>query len=404
MTASLVQISIPLEAIIDIEHSTNLEFAETIRIRVYDADEGYSIDEYWLSYFTDLNGALEKMLKVLNAFRENNPQLRNDDLVEGEEKPSGIEGLKIETGVARRPSRSGRIHSTLGHSGSESSPSRSNSVKRSKSLSRKSNSSPSPLPLPPGSTWSTALSSRLRLFPSSPSTDRKLSASLATLTSGTGTTTPTNDSPSLPPHLFSSTTTYSNLTSSILLDPTLAAHTYPPEPTTLPPLTDTISTRHTTWTIPTLASVPTWLKGPTKKLSEVVTTGSNLVAAPRKILEFVSGSVGVGVGSSAVEGGQTGGGILGAEANEERFAEEPDAMEEDEEEKVNEKFRLSFGLTDKETVLARKQYCFLLLVMYILISLLERRLPCLLIPRSTNLRKSLYFDYFLLLQINWNFS
>ncbi|GAA6057393.1 hypothetical protein JCM3770_000741 [Rhodotorula araucariae] len=69
-----VKIAIPLETIIDVEKSASLEFAETIRIRVYDADEGYSIDEYWLSYFKDLDGALDKINTVLETFRWHHPQ------------------------------------------------------------------------------------------------------------------------------------------------------------------------------------------------------------------------------------------------------------------------------------------------------------------------------------------
>ncbi|GAA5892114.1 hypothetical protein JCM8208_001437 [Rhodotorula glutinis] len=68
-----VKIAIPLETIVDVEKSSSLEFAETIRVRVYDADEGYSIDEYWLSYFKDLDGALDKISTVLEAFRQHHP-------------------------------------------------------------------------------------------------------------------------------------------------------------------------------------------------------------------------------------------------------------------------------------------------------------------------------------------
>ena len=68
-----VKIAIPLETIVDVEKSSSLEFAETIRVRVYDADEGYSIDEYWLSYFKDLDSALDKISTVLEAFRQHHP-------------------------------------------------------------------------------------------------------------------------------------------------------------------------------------------------------------------------------------------------------------------------------------------------------------------------------------------
>jgi sterol 3beta-glucosyltransferase len=40
-----VKVSLPVENVIDIEESTVLEFAETVKIRVVDNDETYAIDE-----------------------------------------------------------------------------------------------------------------------------------------------------------------------------------------------------------------------------------------------------------------------------------------------------------------------------------------------------------------------
>ncbi|GAA5830538.1 hypothetical protein JCM11251_002507 [Rhodosporidiobolus azoricus] len=64
-----VKIAIPLEAVVDVEKSSGLEFAETIRVRVYDPEEGFEIDEYWLSYFKNLDAALDKINGVLERFR-----------------------------------------------------------------------------------------------------------------------------------------------------------------------------------------------------------------------------------------------------------------------------------------------------------------------------------------------
>ena len=69
-----VKIAIPLETIVDVEKTSSLEFAEMIRVRVYDADEGYSLDEYYLSYFKDLDGALNRINAVVDAFRIHHPQ------------------------------------------------------------------------------------------------------------------------------------------------------------------------------------------------------------------------------------------------------------------------------------------------------------------------------------------
>jgi sterol 3beta-glucosyltransferase len=40
-----VKISLPIENIIDIEESPVIEFAETFKIRVYDNDETFAMDE-----------------------------------------------------------------------------------------------------------------------------------------------------------------------------------------------------------------------------------------------------------------------------------------------------------------------------------------------------------------------
>jgi len=59
--------------VIDIERSSSLEFTETIRIRVYDADENFSIDEYWLSYFSDMDSALHQMTDLLERYHDAHP-------------------------------------------------------------------------------------------------------------------------------------------------------------------------------------------------------------------------------------------------------------------------------------------------------------------------------------------
>lgn len=71
-----VKIAIPLETIVDVEKTHHIEFAEMLRVRVYDADEGYSLDEYYLSYFKDIDNACERINSVIEAFREHHPQGR----------------------------------------------------------------------------------------------------------------------------------------------------------------------------------------------------------------------------------------------------------------------------------------------------------------------------------------
>ncbi|PHH74114.1 hypothetical protein CDD82_5095 [Ophiocordyceps australis] len=47
-----VKISLPIENIIDIEETQMMEFSETCKIRVFDNDETYAIDEYFFSFFS----------------------------------------------------------------------------------------------------------------------------------------------------------------------------------------------------------------------------------------------------------------------------------------------------------------------------------------------------------------
>ncbi|BGP13097.1 hypothetical protein JCM10213_000900 [Rhodosporidiobolus nylandii] len=129
-----VKIAVPLETVVDVEKSNGLEFAETIRVRVYDADEGYDIDEYWLSYFKDLDGALAKINETLERFRADDTaamqapspvedttkkavaDLGETDQVKGTDGERG-EGLEEDDGPHRSKSLGERVSSVLSGNG-----------------------------------------------------------------------------------------------------------------------------------------------------------------------------------------------------------------------------------------------------------------------------------------------
>ena len=188
LTDTWAQISIPLETVLDIERSSSLDFAETIRIRVYDADEGFSIDEYWLSYFADLPSALSSLLAVLEQYRAAHPE-------------------QATTAAAIVDTTQKGAH-----------------LARAKSV-----------PPRPASSWS-ALSSRLRLF----SAADRASQSVATLTDHpkSGTTTPSPRRSSDSPRRSSDSVRPPPARRNVLADSDDAlatatvdhAHTYPPEP------------------------------------------------------------------------------------------------------------------------------------------------------------------------------
>ncbi|KAI5475372.1 hypothetical protein MNV49_001476 [Pseudohyphozyma bogoriensis] len=326
-----VKIAIPLETVIDIERSSNLEFAETIRVRVYDADEGYSIDEYWLSYFADLEGALEEMTRVLREFRALHPALPMP-----------------EEGAESRPLALAHVESSL---------------KRSKSASARAKEEKDKAKHQ--SSWS-ALSSRLRLFSSSD----KASQSVVTLTDKNfdqaALETPRRDESRSPARaaldLPDTDDTDPGLHSASSASPPLEEqdpqeHTYPPEPSSSgPPAEFTRDPATTSWAVPSMSSiastslsvVPEWLKGPPRKLLHVAASPVLPVTKQigRRISEVVSKS------SVAAEEGKRQGQVLTEEAKLEKSQMDMDEDDEKGEAEVTEKFRKNFGLTEKESVVA----------------------------------------------------
>lgn len=67
-----VKISLPIDNIIDIEETSLLDLAETIKIRVIDNDETFAVDEYFFSFFghgKDAQDVLRVMIKDTSAQR-----------------------------------------------------------------------------------------------------------------------------------------------------------------------------------------------------------------------------------------------------------------------------------------------------------------------------------------------
>ncbi|KAF9733093.1 Sterol 3-beta-glucosyltransferase [Paraphaeosphaeria minitans] len=61
-----VKISLPIQNVLEIEESTILDFAETVKIRVIDNDETYAIDEYFFSFFSQGQDALNVLRIMIN--------------------------------------------------------------------------------------------------------------------------------------------------------------------------------------------------------------------------------------------------------------------------------------------------------------------------------------------------
>ncbi|KAF2878122.1 sterol 3-beta-glucosyltransferase [Massariosphaeria phaeospora] len=61
-----VKISLPIQNVLEIEESTILDFADTVKVRVIDNDETFAIDEYFFSFFNKGQDALNVIRIMIN--------------------------------------------------------------------------------------------------------------------------------------------------------------------------------------------------------------------------------------------------------------------------------------------------------------------------------------------------
>ncbi|CED83178.1 glycosyltransferase family 1 protein [Phaffia rhodozyma] len=71
-----VKIAIPLQAIVDVDKSSNMDFAETIEVKVAEGDVTLAVDSYFFAYFSDLEGSLRKIREVVSSYHS--PDARVD--------------------------------------------------------------------------------------------------------------------------------------------------------------------------------------------------------------------------------------------------------------------------------------------------------------------------------------
>lgn len=422
-----VKIAIPLETVIDIEKSTNLEFAETIRVRVYDADEGYSIDEYWLSYFNNLDSALKILNKTLEQYRLDHPdrpkfqgQLKAQSSQTHQAGDDHIHDSTI-TGPAGPRIRGDHIRAET----KEEQPSSGTSSPSNEALERAATTggvglgghkAPSKNPHKLVASKPT-ISSRLRLFhtPShlsshsnkGKSSNNNLSGSTTTLTARTPTK---SESPRR---------SVDSETPLDLIDPTMDNSVeldsrYPPPVGSHVPTNKQSHAHSSNWSLPmptmrTLTTVPSWLtKGAGTGGRKIVETVTNPFGSSNK-----GGQGGGSTGSTqrSRSRGRTTGGInnrsmaghgddLSQSVFDEREVEEPEEMKEDEQmDTVDEKFRQSFGMSEKEHVIAREPELFVLTRDVVTDLVFSLRLSCFIVQRVTDWRYFVHLNFFPLLQI-----
>jgi sterol 3beta-glucosyltransferase len=65
-----LQIDIPLEAVLSVDKSPTMEFADTIEITVVDSEDSMAVDSYFFAYFRDNDKALRDIQDLLTRFKQ----------------------------------------------------------------------------------------------------------------------------------------------------------------------------------------------------------------------------------------------------------------------------------------------------------------------------------------------
>lgn len=285
---------------------------------MYDADEGYSIDEYWLSYFKDIDLALEKLNLILDTFRKlhqegartaHDPDIDDStrravaDIGDPADQHKDYKKDKKENKANRRSLTEKMSAMLLNNNDSEN------------TLAPPQNEK-SDLDLEKTPTQGSTLASKLKHFASnSNASDTPPSGSVATLRPSTD----SRDSATPPP--------VGTVPSSDSLPTSAQGHTYPPEP----------------------SSSATSVSEPPRRTSTLGKIFSASSSGSRKILEVVT--------HSNLPGRRNTKGKTATEQRpdpnktvlDETVVEEPEDIKEDDgSSKTTTQFRKMFGLSDKE--------------------------------------------------------
>ncbi|KAH7390698.1 UDP-glucose:sterol glycosyltransferase [Pyrenochaeta sp. MPI-SDFR-AT-0127] len=73
-----VKISLPIQNVLEIEESSILDFADTVKVRVIDNDETFAIDEYFFSFFNNGQDALNVLRIMINDNEHHQATQRHD--------------------------------------------------------------------------------------------------------------------------------------------------------------------------------------------------------------------------------------------------------------------------------------------------------------------------------------
>lgn len=113
----IVKISIPLESVIDVEENPIIDFAETVKLRVFDNDETYAIEEYYFSFLNRVKEAL-RIIRVMVDGRQTRQEAEDRAESEAEsDRPEERHSRSLE-----RPSEGALASALRGHVRSTLSP------------------------------------------------------------------------------------------------------------------------------------------------------------------------------------------------------------------------------------------------------------------------------------------
>lgn len=87
-----VKISLPIQNVLEIEESSILDFADTAKVRVIDNDETFAIDEYFFSFFTKGQDALNVLRIMINDNEHHQAAQKSAERKASASVPSSVPG------------------------------------------------------------------------------------------------------------------------------------------------------------------------------------------------------------------------------------------------------------------------------------------------------------------------
>ncbi|KAL6710453.1 Sterol 3-beta-glucosyltransferase [Coniothyrium glycines] len=108
-----VKISLPIQNVLEIEESSILDFADTVKVRVIDNDETFAIDEYFFSFFNHGQDALNVLHIMINDNEHHQSSHRDEITPSTLAAPSQDNVVASPTSVVEMPPIKENVRATL---------------------------------------------------------------------------------------------------------------------------------------------------------------------------------------------------------------------------------------------------------------------------------------------------